>query len=328
MSLKIIKKGLLDTVQDGGRYGFQHLGINPNGAIDRFAAALANALLGKEEIAPTLEMHFPAAEILFQEATIICITGGDFSPEINDAPIPLNQPIIVSKNTKLNFKKWVRGARCYLAALDDLVIEEWLNSSSTHLIAKAGGWHGRSLQTEDVIPFKRKIKHFPLPNNAFTILPWRADIDSTEITSIQFMRGREWNWLTERAKHTFVTSTFRVTNNSDRMGYRLSGEMMGIAKMDQLVTAGVNFGTVQLLPNGQLIILMADHQTTGGYPKVAHVISTHLPLLAQMLPGASFRFKETDLLKAEQALLDQKKYILHLKNACRFNIEKVLNATM
>src|SRR3954452_21918209 len=125
MSLTIIKEGILDTIQDRGRFGFQNYGINPGGAMDLFSANLANCLLGKETNSPVIEIHFPAASILFHEATIICITGADFSPAINNTSIQINQPVVVNKDSILELKKAKTGARCYLAILQHLYLPKW-----------------------------------------------------------------------------------------------------------------------------------------------------------------------------------------------------------
>src|SRR5690348_5327335 len=135
MSLKIIKAGLLDTVQDLGRHGFGHQGINPSGAMDRFSASLGNALLGKELNAPVIEMHFPAAKIHFQTEAVICLAGADFTPLIDGNEIHIHQPVAVNKNAVLSFTRIRNGARCYLALLNELRIESWLNSYSTNLKA-------------------------------------------------------------------------------------------------------------------------------------------------------------------------------------------------
>lgn len=327
MSLRIIKPGILDTVQDGGRHGYQHLGINPGGVMDVFSAGLANSLLGKEASAPVIEMHFPAPQFLFEASTIICITGADFSPEVEGVPIPMNQPVAINKYSELAFAKWVSGSRCYLSVIGTFGIEKWLNSYSTHLKAKAGGFYGRTLEKGDVIPF---VEHYAfsgiLGEKPFCVLPWKVPEPESESSVIQFTKGAEWHWLTEEAKVVFQKEKFTIATQSDRMGYRLQGKPLMSATKDQLVSAPVAFGTVQLLPNGQLILLMADHQTTGGYPKIAQVASAHLPLLAQMQPGASFSFSEVELQTAERELWQQKHYLQQVRNGSTFKIENLLHA--
>lgn len=314
---------MLDTVQDLGRYGYQHLGINPGGTMDRFSASLANALLGKEFTAPVMEMHFPAAQILFQKQAVICLAGADFSPCINDEMVPAHQPIAVAENTVLTFKNKRNGARCYLSVLNELQLTPWLNSYSTNLKAAAGGYKGRRLEKGDEIHLASIA--FQL-ENAFALLPWRYHTANDVSNEIEFIPGPEWNWLTTKGQTHFLNDAFVITPASDRMGYRLQGEILEQVVQEQLVSSAVNFGTVQLLPNGQLIVLMADHQTTGGYPRIANVITSHLPKLAQMNAGDAVRFVMTNVDEAEENYIEQQKYLSSLQNTCKLKIENWLHA--
>lgn len=325
MSLRIIKNGILDTVQDTGRCGSQHLGINPGGAMDRFSAQLSNALLGKDLKAPVIEIHFPASQILFEKETIICICGADFFPGINDHPVPLHQPIAVNRRSVLKFNRLQSGARCYLSVLNEMKLDKWMNSYSTNLKAGAGGLEGRALLKNDVILFQNGHKITTLLHEKdFVILPWKAQYSVDIRNEIEFIIGSEWCWLTKESQETFREHWFQITNEADRMGYRLAGPKLGVKNEEQLVSSAASFGTVQLLPTGQLIILMADHQTTGGYPRVAHVLSGHLPIVAQKKPNDVIRFKFTSLEEAEKKLLAQKKYLQELQIACKFRLEEIL----
>jgi antagonist of KipI len=325
MSLRIIKAGILDTVQDAGRYGYQHLGINPSGAMDKYSAQLANALLGKDLNAPVIELHFPASIIQFEKDTIICITGADFTTTIDGTEIPIDHPIAVAKNTTLEFKKLAKGARCYLSVVNDFAMDKWLNSSSTNLLAELGGQNGKALKKNDVIHFKNpfNVAHL-LHNKSFAVLHWRPDHDLEMKFEIEVVIGAEWYRLMQKSYEIFTTEKFGVTPAADRMGYRLYGKDLFVNDESQLISSAVSFGTIQLLPNGQLIVLMADHQTTGGYPKIAHVISADLPLLAQKQPMERITFKITDLQSAEEKLVAQQKYLQHLQSACKLKMENIL----
>jgi antagonist of KipI len=327
MSLRIIKAGILDTIQDQGRYGSQHLGVNPGGAMDRFAAQAVNMLMGNKIDEPVIEIHFPASVFLFEHETMISIGGADFSATINGEDIPLWQPIITTKNSVLQFQKWKKGARCYLAIKEKLNIQKWLNSYSTNIKAGSGGFNGRALQKDDVISFKEKKEYKKiLKNNDLVILPWKADIvwSKKPIERIVVFFGNEWNRLTEESKNKFLNEPFVIGSLADRMGYHLQGTLR--AKEDgELVSSAVSFGTIQLLPNGELIVLMADHQTTGGYPRIAHVVSAHLPFLAQSQPGDKIYFRLTDQEHAEDLLFLQQQHLLQLQNACKFRLEEFFN---
>lgn len=321
MSLKICKAGLLDTVQDGGRYGFQHLGINPGGAMDRFAASLANALLGKKPEAPVIEMHYPAPQIHFQSAAIICLTGADFTPLLDGKAASLNQPLAVKKNTLLTFEGRRHGARCYLSLLNRWQLQPWLNSFSTNLKASVGGYGGRRLQKGDalaVAPLSFLIE------KTFCLLPWKYHEPVEDTNEIGFVVGPEWDWLTTKGQTDFQNELFLLTPASDRMGYRLQGEVLEQERKEQLISSAVNVGTVQLLPSGQLVVLMADHQTTGGYPRVANVIGPHVPRLAQLNAGAAIRLVMTTMEESEEKTLAQQDYLHRLQNTCKLKIENWL----
>lgn len=327
MSLKIIKQGVLDTIQDLGRYGYQYLGINCNGAMDKFSMQLANALLGKKLGAPVIEIHFPSSHILFEEDTLFCITGADFCPSVNDQPVPLHHPIAASKDSLLKFEKLQSGARCYVAILNEFRLDEWMNSYSTNLKSGTGGFKGRNLLKDDVLFFKNELDLSKLLNGKdFIVLPWKANDTIDTRNEIEFLIGSEWYWLTKESQDSFQEQWFQLTNEADRMGYMLAGQSLQQKTNDQLASSAVCFGTVQLLPNGQLIILMADHQTAGGYPRVAYVISAHLSILSQKKPNDVIKFKTTTLEEAEKKLMEQKKYLQQLQIACKFRMEEFLNA--
>ena len=327
MSLRIIKQGVLDTIQDLGRYGHQYLGINCNGAMDKFSMQLTNALIGKELNAPVLEIHFPSSQILFEKEAVICIGGADFSPTINDQPVPLHHPIVVAKKSLLRFEKPQSGARCYLSILNEFRLDKWLNSYSTNLKSNTGGFEGRNLLKNDVLPFKNGLSFLKLLNSKdFAVLPWKANDTVDTRNEIEFLIGSEWHWLAKEAQDSFQEQWFQITNEADRMGYQLAGQSLEQKNNDQLVSSAVCFGTVQLLPNGQIIILMADHQTAGGYPRIAYVISAHLPILAQKKPNDVIRFKMTSLEEAEKKIFAQKKYLHQLQFACKFRMEEFLHA--
>lgn len=326
MSFTIIKAGILDTIQDCGRNGYQSSGINPGGVMDRFSARLSNALLGKNFDSPVIEIHFPSPVIRFNSSTILCLAGADFSPVINNHKLSLHQPVIINKGAILSFTKNLSGARCYLSILQNLELKQWLNSYSTNLKAGAGGFEGRALRAGDNIRFDEiSLKNIDSKHDGFNVLPWKAEPQKQIATdTIELIEGNEWNWLTDESKQLFLQSRFQISTTADRMGFRLKGVPLKVKETTQLVSSGVGFGTLQLLPNGQLIVLMADHQTTGGYPRIAHVISAHLPCLAQKKPNNDCIFSFTDVATAEQKLLQQHQYLQSVQHAASFKIKDIL----
>jgi antagonist of KipI len=329
MSVSIIKPGLLDTIQDMGRYGNGSKGINPGGAMDRYAAAVANMLVGNETCEPVMEIHFPGPHILFEQNSLISITGADFSPTLNDELLPLWQPMVIRKNTVLHFPRLQNGARCYIAVHGGYYIDKWLDSYSTNLKAGVGGFHGRRLEKGDELTFKESTFYFPplmKEGRDCRALGWRADASNTyrHIHEISFIEGNEFHYLTETSADDLLENNFTVHPSSDRMGYNIKGVELELSQNCELLSAGVSFGTIQLLPKGQLIILMADHQATGGYPRIGHVITAHLPKLAQLRPSDCIHFKKVDLGTAEELLFSQQHELAILQRACHERLNQLV----
>jgi len=324
MCLRINKSGLLDTIQDAGRYGYQHLGINPGGAMDITAMQIANALVGNDLNEAIVEMHFPAAEIVFEEPVLLALSGADFAAEINGEPIPVLHPVIVQKGAILKFKQNQNGARVYLAVRGGYRLTDWLHSYSTHLKVKAGGFEGRALQKNDRLLLK-DAQNYSLPNTDqwCKVLHWTVNADSLYMAgAVQFIPGAEYHALDSKSRQRLETASFNILRQSDRMGYRLQGENISSSSQKEMISTAVTRGTIQLLPDGQLIILMADHQTTGGYPRVGHVISANLPALAQKNAGDKISFQKIDLSEAEEILFTQERNLQQLQNACNFRLQE------
>jgi antagonist of KipI len=329
MSFSIIKPGLLDTIQDLGRNGFGNWGINPGGVMDRYAAQVANLLVGNDHDEAVIEIHFPGPQILFEQNTLAAITGADFSPTINDETIPCWQPVVVRKNTVLHFPSLIAGGRCYLSVHGGFCIKKWLNSYSTNLKAGVGGWNGQPLKKGDELPFNENTIYFAgllKDENDFEILPWRVNTEKVYRYphEIGFIPGHEWGLLSSTSQNNFLENNFLIHPSSDRMGYQLKGTPISLQQPGGQVSSAVSFGTVQLLPDGQLIVLMADHQTTGGYPRIAHVVTAHLPKLAQLRPSDTVQFKWMEVESAERLLMAQQKELHILQRACLDHLNEMV----
>ncbi|NML21536.1 biotin-dependent carboxyltransferase family protein [Pseudoflavitalea sp. G-6-1-2] len=329
MSLTIIKPGLSDTIQDTGRFGQAHLGINAGGAMDPYAAGVANMLAGNNQCEAVLEIHFPGPQILFEQNALISITGGDFTPMLNDEPLPLWRPVVVRKNTVLHFNKLQDGARCYLAIHGGFCVKPWLGSYSTNLKAGAGGHQGRRLEKGDELTFRENTVYFAgllKEGRELQVLNWRVNIRRVyeDPHEICFTPGNEFKELCPNSQEALLENNFIIHPYSDRMGYRLKGAVLKRKEENEMVSSGVNFGTMQLLPDGQLIILMADHQTTGGYPRIGHVITAHLPKLAQLRPGDNIQFRCVDQQTAEDLLYSQQQELVILQRACHDHLNELV----
>ena len=305
MSILIEKSGILSTIQDLGRTGFRRFGINPNGAMDKTAVRLINVLIDNNENAAVLEMHFPAPVLRFEKAAIVALGGADFSATLGGEAIENWRPIFVGKNQILKFTNKIFGNRVYLSIKGGFKINEWLGSASTNLVAGIGGFEGRSLRKDDRLFFKSKFK---IQNSKF---PYKISKDLiprySPFPTARVVAGAEFGKLTAAGREKFISRNFTISFNSNRMGFRLNGEKLTLAKKFELVSSAVAFGTIQLLPDGQMIILMADHQTSGGYPRIAHVVSTDLPVLAQLGATDKVNFQLISLEAAEQLTLEFEK---------------------
>jgi len=326
MSLKILKAGILDTAQDGGRFGYQHFGINPGGAMDVFALQIANLLVGNKMNEPVLEFFFPAPEIIFEKNTLLTITGANFSPTINGDGIKMCRPVMVKKNTVIQFPQLKSGKCCYLSVRGGFKLSSWLNSNSTNTKAAAGGFEGRKLMKGDLIEFNLDFEHEKICKADIYKLPWRAAPfeDESGEDEIFVLPGNEWDHLTEESKNDFINKEFNLDLSSDRMGYKLKGENLETTNKEELVSSAVNFGTIQLLPNGETIVLMADSQTTGGYPRLAHIISAHLPKFSQKQPGQKVKFTIVKHELAEDLTMRIQLHLELLKNASNFRLQNLL----
>jgi len=329
MSLKILKVGMLDSIQDPGRYGYQQFGINPTGCMDKYAAAIANSLVGNDISEAVIEIHFPGPSILFERSVMIAITGADLNAMIDGRSIPVNHPVIVGKGMTLQFQSIKNKNRCYVAIKGGIRLKSWLDSYSTNLKAEAGGYNGRKLMKDDVLELNKQTDSSSSSINALRILPWQANenFDSNNSNEIFVIKGSEWGWADTISQEKFLKNPFYISHNSDRMAYKLASEPLYSKEKAELISSGVTFGTIQLLPDGQVIVLMADHQTTGGYPRLGTIITAHFSKLAQMKAGDEIRFKFIDHQSAEALLLKQKHHLHQLQIACKLRLENYTRET-
>jgi antagonist of KipI len=327
MSVVVIRQGILDTIQDAGRYGYQHLGVNPDGCMDLTAASIANILVGNQRNEPLIELHFPASSFQFNEDCLIALSGADFQATVDDKPILINTAVYLNKGSILKFTHLNKGCRCYLSVHGGWEIESWANSYSTNLKASIGGYEGRALKKNDEL--KIKTGRFQIKAGASKIpLAINADVTSFYLPApvIRCVPGSEFDWLCDEGKTLLSSCLFQISLQSDRMGYRLQGNNLLQKNTTQLLSSAVTRGTVQLLPSGQLIILMADHQTTGGYPKIAHVISSDFGSLAQMRPNEKVRFQIITHKEAEDAYLMQQQLLDQLEHEVLFQFKELIEA--
>jgi antagonist of KipI len=326
MSILVNRPGLLTSVQDLGRYGFQKYGVIVSGAMDRSSLRIANVLTGNKEGEGALEMTLMGPSLSFEEDALIAITGGDLSPEIDGEAVPLWRPVYVKKGSVLQFGACRSGCRAYLAAAGGFAVEEVMNSKSTYLRGELGGYEGRALKAGDRLavsgmsPWASRLLQ-RLKNEAgsrsFLAPSWRVHFESfvpiTNRPVIRAVRGGEFDRFTAESQTLFFERAFQITPKSDRMGYRIEGPGLQLEERFELLSEAVANGTVQVPNDGNPIILLADRQTTGGYPKIAQIATVDLPLMAQLKPGESIRFKEITLEEAECLYLEQEQQLEQMK---------------
>jgi antagonist of KipI len=328
VSVRVESFGLLSTIQDLGRRGFQHLGVGPGGAMDEASHRMANLVLGNPDQAPTMEMTLSGPNLRFETESMIALCGADLSPTIEDQPVPLWRPVMVGAGSLLRFGRPVQGARCYLAVEGGFQIPGVMGSASTHLSAGFGGFQGRPLKVGDRLEtrpcpgdrYSALRKRFHQGQHAFLgtdwFAPWSREVEFIQPATLRFVQGPQWPLLTSASRQNLLETAFKVAPNSDRMGIRMQGSRLSLEQPLEMVSSGVATGTLQLPPDGSLILLMADRQTTGGYPRLGEVASVDLPKAAQLRPGETARFSPVSLEEAQA---------LYLRREARFrDLEQVL----
>lgn len=314
MSLLVEKPGILTTVQDLGRRGYRRLGINPGGAMDQTAVRLINIALGNAENEAVIEMHFPAPRLTFEAGCVFAVGGAEFGAVLDDRPLDNWRPHFAPKGSALNFSQKLTGNRAYLAVRGGFRIKKWLGSASTNLAAGIGGYDGRKLATGDRLALNRKFRRpaqFRPKKLASSVIPRYGPFPTARVT-----RGAEF----EPGCELLETSVFKIAADSNRMGFRLLGEPIALTGRREIVSSAADLGTVQLLPDGQLIVLMADHQTTGGYPRLVHVVTRDLPLIAQLGANDKLAFHLIDHSDAEELVMNYERELNFLRVACRLQV--------
>jgi antagonist of KipI len=328
MSLRIVRPGLLTTVQDLGRPGYQHLGVVVSGAMDALALRVANLLVGNAEGAAGLEITLLGPTIRFENEQLITLTGADLSPTLDGLPMPQHRPVVVRAGTVLAFGAARAGCRAYLAVAGGLAVPLVLGSRATYLRATLGGWHGRALLAGDELPIgqptaaSQQLRHLLAPatiSRAWAAARWTPGPllcpRPQPAPLLRALQGPEYTQFTPASQQAFWREPFLLTPAADRMGYRLQGPGLTRATAPELLSSAVTFGTVQVPPGGQSIVLLADAQTTGGYPRLAQVITADFSALAQARPGQQLRFAEVTLAEAQALYLAQELRFRALQNA-------------
>jgi antagonist of KipI len=296
MSIRVLRPGLLSTLQDHGRHGLQHVGLCPGGAMDPVALALANALVGNAREEAAIELTVIGPELEFEEDALVAVCGAEFK-----GSFPHNRPVLAPAGSRFNVGRAVRGARAYLAVAGGFAVEPVLGSRSTFLPGQFGGFQGRALRHGDVLPLQNPeaCKRFAsLKTRKDGSVRWSAPpltLPDREPVLLHVIEGQHFGSFEAAAQRAFLDAVWRISPDSNRMGFRLAGPALARAEGDEILSGPTCLGTVQVPANGVPIVLMADHQTTGGYPRIAEIVSADVPRLAQLAPGGTVHFARCDL---------------------------------
>ena len=296
--------GLLTTVQDQGREGYGPQGISPSGAADPIALQLGNLLVGNDAKTAALEMTLMGGSYSFPEGAVIALAGADFGSTLNGRPASLWTPHAVLPGNRLSMVPTRDYARCYMCIAGGIKVPAFLGSASTHLLSGLGGFKGRALRKGDVLEIgapTRSLRGRKIAPKALEAWKPRKTLRVTD--------GPQFDWFSEEAKRVFFQSTFRVSEESDRMGLRLEGPSLTAESSGEMITEGVTLGAIQVTPSGKPIILFVEQQTTGGYPKIANVIGADIHSVGQLRPRDEVRFEPVSLASARSLWMEQQRLL-------------------
>lgn len=310
MTISVLRPGLLMSVQDPGRHGHQHVGLCPGGAMDVVSLSIANALVGNPADAAAIEITVLGPDLEFARDTLVALAGGDF-----EASIPANRPVLLSAGTRLSITRNLRGARAYLAVAGGIAVEPVLGSRSTYIPGRFGGLDGRVLKRGDRIPLLDDSAR--LSQERFASLKHRRDhsvrwsvppptVPDREPIVLHAIEGEHFGHFDAAMQRTFFDTVWKIGPESNRMGFRLMGATLSRSSTEEILSGPTTLGSVQVPANGVPIALMADHQTTGGYPRIAEIASADVPRLAQLGPGGTLHFARCGLDMAAELRRDLK----------------------
>jgi biotin-dependent carboxylase-like uncharacterized protein len=302
--IQVREPGLFTTVQDLGREGFGPMGVSPSGAADAVSLRIGNRLVGNADGAAGLEMTLMGGTFEFPEGAVVALAGSDFGATLDGKPAELWATFETKPGQVLKLGPTRTGARCYLCVRGGIEVKAFLGSASTHVLSALGGHEGRALRKGDVLKLgaangrarKRRLSARGLqemqPRRVLRVTP-----------------GPQSDWFPEAAQRLFYAGRYVVAEESNRMGIRLKSEAVLDTPGGKMISEGVSLGAIQIPEGGQPIILFVEQQTTGGYPKIANVISADFHSLGQLRPRDEVRFERVDWETARSLLREQEELL-------------------
>lgn len=320
MGIRILKAGMMTTVQDLGRTGYQSQGFSVAGVMDVRSFKIANLLLDNPENEAVLEFALIGPTLEFTAGTLIAITGGDFQPTINGEPAPMYTAIDIHKGDVLKFGSARTGSRGYIAFSSYLKISVVMGSRCTNMKSSIGGFKGRKLQDGDYIGFRIKRRYLPF----FLSRTLELDEFNQNEVTLRVVLGPQDGKFSRQGIETFLSSEYTVTSDFDRMGCRLEGPFIARKETTDMISDGIAFGSIQVPSHGKPIILLADRQTTGGYPKIATVASVDIPWLVQRKTDHKVRFKAISVEEAQRLYLEESEELNRMRKKIHQPCKEVL----
>lgn len=308
-TIRVIKAGFFTTVQDFGRVGYQKFGMPVAGVMDNFSYRVANYLVGNNEGEAVLEATFLGPELEFNCDLSIAVTGAPMNPKLNGTEIPMWESVKVTKGDKISLGAITKGLRSYIAFSGKINVELVNNSKSTYVKSGIGGFKGRRLMDNDELNIEpsEEIIYGKYMDSKFI-----PEINKKE--TIKVLLGPQNDYFTQEGINTFLNQKgYKISKEADRMGYRLEGDIIEHKEKADIISDGALFGSIQVPANGQPIILMADRQTTGGYTKIATVISSDLPKLAQMGSDCKIVFEKVSIREARELYRKYEENLANIK---------------
>ena len=324
MGVRVLKAGMLTTVQDLGRTGYQSQGFSVAGVMDVRSFKIANLLLDNPENEAVLEFTLIGPTLQFTSETIIAITGGDFSPTVNDKPVPMYTALYMNRGDILKFKSARTGSRGYIAFSSYLDIPVVMGSRCTNLKSQIGGFKGRKLKDEDYLGFRIKRRYLPF----FLSRSLEPDSFDKESETLRVVMGPEDDAFSKQGIETFLNNEYTVTSDFDRMGCRLDGPFIAPKESSDIISDGIAFGSIQVPSHGKPIILLADRQTTGGYAKIATVATVDIPKLVQRKTDHKIRFEAITVQEAQKLYLEEEQEYHDMREKIHTPCREVLDCRL
>ncbi len=310
MAILVIKPGMLTTVQDQGRWGYQSHGVPVAGPMDPLSHRLANALVGNPRDAASLEITLLGPELEFSSERVIAVCGAEFELTMDGRPVKRDAAVVAAAGTRLKFGARGRGARAYLAVSGGIDVLPVLGSRSTHVVSGMGGL-GRPLRAGDRLP----VGPATAPQHSLSPPVEPIMVLPSQHATVRVLPGPQAECFAPESLELLQSAPYVIGPNSDRMGFRLNGPRLAHAGGADIISDATPLGVLQVPASGQPILLMADRQTTGGYPKIATVITADLPIAAQLAPGDRLSFTVCTPREALAALIAQERILLAMERA-------------